>query len=1341
MFHFNKSKAEMKTKLIFFLSLIGFTSISQNLPTGFQTVAYEGFAYTSGNSLLGLNGGSGFTAAWTGSYQNRYMKAHGTGYTYSGLNTTGGRASYSSACYGNCNQIASSDRTIPMQSSGVVYVQFLANLGPQAGGGTPQIRFRNTETSSWALFAGALTNNVYNWGIWDTANTYMTTISSNTERFVIIRFDYVNNNTKMWIDQNITTFDYSNPTNPDATSPVANSFNSIDLYFRSPSPHGVDEIHVFRSPPTISSVTANWGDFLTEVEDDVNGTVTVVTSGVEDGQTVTLTLNSVNYTANVSSNSASIIVTSSGLKALTNNTDYTLTANVSDVAGNQANTHTSTTFKALNNPSTNNALAFDGINDYVTANINLPTEDFTYSAWVKFNTVSRKESIFSVGGNNELIIIKNTDGKLAVWIDGNERIVESSSTDTDWHHITLTRSGVNATLYRDGVSVGSSTSVTSSPLSLGSCDLLIGSDSDSGCNGSLDDYLDGQIDEFRIWNDVRTTSEISANMTGGLNGNESNLVGYYKFNEPDTNTIASNFASATGSSYDGLLTNMSGTEWTMSTAMGIILITQIYQSNNKKMIEVTNIGGVQIPGNTYSLNLFTDTSGDMTGVLPSVSYAIISPLNANQSIVIENSVGSGFNNINSGAISITDDNITNFSGANDILILSTSSDSSSWQNRSDVIQSIDDTASMVLKDEESNPVSAHASDRWVMFIDDNLDPYRPVNAGGPERHPHDPLISEIDDASANSNAQLGYHRTGVTNRTAGTWSNGIPDRSRRIVISEDYLHAGSSLSARQLSINNNSKLAVTNNLLIVSENVTITDSTDQIRLIGTSQLVTTHSTSSKVNGNGSFYIDQNSEIASTYRYNYFSSPVTTVGQNTFTLASVLKDGTTPTSSISTPLDINFVTEKNGNTTTPICISTRWLYSYPIVGNAWVHKSSTGVYQATDGFTLKGPGQAQNYTFVGSPKDGEYTNSINADAYYLTGNPYPSALNSKKFLEDNIASTSGTIYFWEQQNGLTEYENQGHYTSNYVGGYATRNLSMGIAAPYYGGSSEYKTPGKYIAVAQGFFIGGDSDGGQLIFNNSQREYKLKGDDSIFFRNGENSNTETYQDPTLKIGLNFTNSEGQNLNRQIGVSFNEKRSFSFDLGYDSPMFDLQNTDMFWKFIQDDNKYVIAGIQEIFDDLEIPLGLTIGSDNEIIIKLDEKQNIERDIYLKDKLTGIVEKLTNNEHGVPITLAQGEYLERYALVFKESSSLSFNKNALNNKSDIHLYVDNKTSELVLKNHLNHIIKKVTVLNILGQAKKVWNDLGKEIEHRMKIKLPAAVYIVRVTSEEGKTIKKIPLD
>ena len=74
--------------------------------------------------------------------------------------------------------------------------------------------------------------------------------------------------------------------------------------------------------------------------------------------------------------------------------------------------------------------------------------------------------------------------------------------------------------------------------------------------------------------------------------------------------------------------------------------------------------------------------------------------------------------------------------------------------------------------------------------------------------------------------------------------------------------------------------------MIVSENTTITNITDQIRLIGASQFISTHSSSSQISGNGSLYIDQNSEIASTYRYNYFSSPVTTVGLNTFTISNL-----------------------------------------------------------------------------------------------------------------------------------------------------------------------------------------------------------------------------------------------------------------------------------------------------------------------------------------------------------------------------------------------------------------------------------------------------------------------
>ncbi len=96
--------------------------------------------------------------------------------------------------------------------------------------------------------------------------------------------------------------------------------------------------------PTISSVTAGWGTFLNATEDNSDGTVTVVTSGAENGQEVTVTLNSDNYTGTVFDNSTSVTVAASGLQALTDGDNYTLTTNVSDAAGNAATVNTGTSF-------------------------------------------------------------------------------------------------------------------------------------------------------------------------------------------------------------------------------------------------------------------------------------------------------------------------------------------------------------------------------------------------------------------------------------------------------------------------------------------------------------------------------------------------------------------------------------------------------------------------------------------------------------------------------------------------------------------------------------------------------------------------------------------------------------------------------------------------------------------------------------------------------------------------------------------------------------------------------------------------------------------------------------
>ncbi len=47
----------------------------------------------------------------------------------------------------------------------------------------------------------------------------------------------------------------------------------------------------------------------------------------------------------------------------------------------------------------------------------------------------------------------------------------------------------------------------------------------------------GALDEVRIWNVVRTQSEIQADMSNRLNGNEEGLVAYYSFDKPGTGTV------------------------------------------------------------------------------------------------------------------------------------------------------------------------------------------------------------------------------------------------------------------------------------------------------------------------------------------------------------------------------------------------------------------------------------------------------------------------------------------------------------------------------------------------------------------------------------------------------------------------------------------------------------------------------------------------------------------------------------------------------------------------------------------------------------------------------------
>lgn len=765
---------------------------------------------------------------------------------------------------------------------------------------------------------------------------------------------------------------------------------------------------------------------------------------------------------------------------------------------------------------------------------------------------------------------------------------------------------------------------------------------------------------------------------------------------------------------------------------GTAMITQMYQSATDAWIEITNVhASNSIEANAIRLNVFTDSAGDQTGNSPSASYTYSAALAPGASVLLHNSTAS-ITNTHAGAVLISDNAMTSFAGANDMYVLSSKTNSLAYERRYEEVFGIGDNSSYVRNDAVLTPDKDFNLGQWTVFVDDGLDP----DADPPERHVLAPLLSEIATANTAANIQLGVHRIGATTRTGSVWDSGFPDRSRQVIVAED-LEQSSRLNAKNLQLNLGANLTINNNVLVVTDSIV---NNGTLRMAGTSQLVQTHANTTEVSGSGNLQIDQLGTLASIYRFNYWSAPVVENGSVTYRIGTVLKDGTVPTSYNSEITAINFIGGYDGAKTSPISIASYWLYSY--TNGAWNATGNTGVLNRGDGYLLKGPGVVQNYTFVGSPNDGLITTAIGASTSKLIGNPYPSALDATKFIRDNSDVIDGTLYFWEHTGELGTTGTQGHNSGGYLGGYSTRNLTMGIAANtgVVGtgglGNATYRAPGLDIAVAQGFFVGGSEVGGTIVFNNAQRKYQtINGSNSLFFKGRPKVSKKTAL-PIVKLGLDYTNTEAQALHRQIGISFKEGNTFGYESGYDSEIYDLntQDDDMYWNFGEEKN-YVIAGVEAFNIAVEIPISLQIKSENSVTIRLDAFENIQGPICLFDALTNTFTDLKKSS-GVQLNLAKGIYSNRFYLSFKEAT---LEVEDFKKVPDVQLYYSKATNSLCLQAK-NEILKKITLFNIMGQQCKQWilKPTGEKKLALIVREIPMGVYMVKVETSVQTVSKKL---
>ena len=118
------------------------------------------------------------------------------------------------------------------------------------------------------------------------------------------------------------------------------------------------------------------------------------------------------------------------------------------------------------------------------------------------------------------------------------------------------------------------------------------------------------------------------------------------------------------------------------------MITQVYENSGNRAIELTNFGATTIPAGYIKVALYENAgSGLLEGITPTSTYTVIGALATNQSVVITSASFSGAN-INNAPVQEQDASITNFSGGDDVLLLSTTTDGTAWTNRYDVFETL-----------------------------------------------------------------------------------------------------------------------------------------------------------------------------------------------------------------------------------------------------------------------------------------------------------------------------------------------------------------------------------------------------------------------------------------------------------------------------------------------------------------------------------------------------------------------------------------------------------------------------------------------------------------------------
>ena len=267
----------------------------------------------------------------------------------------------------------------------------------------------------------------------------------------------------------------------------------------------------------------------------------------------------------------------------------------------------------------NNALHFDGVNDYVKAPATT-SYDFTtgtIECWIRPDGFNGNSTIIATRtASATRFSFHMSASQIGLWNGSSWMALSYTFTPGQWYHLAFVCTPSATTIFVNGSSIGNTGNLigtaTGLPLQIGM----------SFPTATGEQFI-GVIDEVRLWNVARTQAQIQANMNSTLTGTETNLVGLFAFNQGIANgnntglTIATD---GTANKNNGTLYNFALNGNTSNWVGSASGTTQIQTLSSSPTITFTNNSG-------FSDNIAQDGEG---------GSVIISDMNI-QAMPIDNS--------------------------------------------------------------------------------------------------------------------------------------------------------------------------------------------------------------------------------------------------------------------------------------------------------------------------------------------------------------------------------------------------------------------------------------------------------------------------------------------------------------------------------------------------------------------------------------------------------------------------------------------------------------------------------------------------------------------------------